>query len=95
MKLPNTHHYEDCLEPTFMKSPNTYYVEDCCVVNTDYETIAIFTGFVHVFLNNSCFFRGIFKSCNGFSIPDPFSSRLVGVPPLADDCPPLYFLFLN
>ena len=93
MKSAYTHYSEYGIGDTLMKSRPTHYVEDCEVVNSDHEIIAHFTGFVYVWLDGSCAFRGTFKASKGFSFPDYFTPDLRAVPHFEDDSPPSYFVF--
>lgn len=93
MKSAYTHYDENGIGETLFKSPSTHYVEDCQVVNSDYDILALFTGFVYVDLDHMCAFRGTFKACNDFSFPDYFTSELLAVPRFEDDSPPSYFIF--
>lgn len=78
---------------TLMEKRPTHYVEDCEVVDFYHKTLAHFTGFVYVWLDGTCAFRGTFKACKGFTFPDYFTPDLRAVLQSDDDSAPWYFVY--
>lgn len=95
MKSAYTHYSEYGIGETLIKSPYTHYLEDCQVVNTRHEILALYTGFVYVWLDHTCAFRGTFKARGHFSFSDDFTSELLAVPRFGDDSQPSYFVYVK